>query len=228
VNRIRGWLRPRGESGGASTRFRIVVASLIAVTSLVGALSAWRAEAASMKGEEAERKGFADGVIDQQAQTTIRQDMQAAVFDYERARALSDAARQLRTQARGVPGDDRQRLLLQSRADQRAATAILGQVSRDALRPNGTLDLAHYFDVNYAQVRQSQDVDPKPEFEETDAQQTKSERLTGLTALLVAAAFFFTAAQVARRFHTRQLYVAGGAVVLLVSAVLLSLVELAT
>jgi len=218
----------RGAGGVASTRFRVVVASLIALTSLVGALSAWRAEAASMKGEEADRKGFADGVIDQQAKTTIRQDMQAAVFDYERAQALFEAARQLRVQATKAPAGDRARLLVQSRAQQRAGTYVLGQVSSDALRPNGALDLGHYYEVNYAQVRQSQDVDPKPEFREADAQATKSERLIGLTALLVSAAFFFTAAQVSKRLRTRRLYVAGGVVVLAVSAVLLSIVELAT
>ena len=50
----------------SSTRYRTVVASLIALTALVGALSAWRAEAVAMRGENAERKGFADGVANEQ------------------------------------------------------------------------------------------------------------------------------------------------------------------
>jgi hypothetical protein len=222
--------RRRRRRGGqaSSTRFKVAVALLIALTSLVGALSAWRAEAASMKGEQAERKGFADRIVDEQAKTTIRQDLQGVVLDYERAQSFLRLGATLQARADQSAPADRARLLTQARAQLRAGKAVLDGISRDALRPDGTLDLANFYAVNYSQVRQTQDVDPEPELARSDAQATKSERLVGLTALLVAAALFFTAAQVSRRLGPRRLYVGGGALVLGTSVVLLALVELAT
>jgi hypothetical protein len=213
---------------GSSTGFRLVVASLIAVTSLLGAVSAWRAETASSKGEEAERKAFADRVAGEQAKTTIRQDIENAVYDYEQAQSYFSQARALREEAAKAPAPEARRVRTQASAQQRLGKLVLGYVDADALRPDGKLDLGHYYDVNYAQVQSGQDVDPLPEFAEADRLTMKSERLVGLTALLVAAAFFFTLGQVSKRWGPKRLFLGGGLLVLVSSTVLLVLVELGT
>ncbi len=60
---------------------------------------------------------------------------------------------------------------------------------------------------------------------EAESLRGKSERLVGLTALLIAAALFLTLAEVSRRRRVADLFWNGGVVVLVVSTVLLIVVE---
>jgi hypothetical protein len=205
----------------------VVAASLIALTSLLGAIAAWRAEVASMKGDDAERKGFADNVENEQQKARIRSSLQDDLVTYQRARSVQALAKGLREQARTASSADAARLAVEAAANEKLAKDVLSRLDTDALRPDGTLDLSRKYELEYALASSHSDLDPKPEFAGSDILAKKSERLVGLTALLIAAAFFFTLAQISRR-GLKLLYLGGGLTVLLTASVLLLLVEALT
>jgi hypothetical protein len=203
----------------------VVIASLIAATSLLGAVAAWRASVASSDSTSLDQKGFADSVADATQKARIRADLFSNVADYIRYRSFSLQADALEREARESSAEDAPRLRLHADVERGVAVLTLDKVSKDALRPDRTLDLARKFELDYREIRRTRDLDPRPEFAESDRLSTKSERLVGLTALLIAAAFFFTLAQVTKR-RLYLLYLAAGIAVLLVAASLLAAVEL--
>jgi hypothetical protein len=204
----------------------VLVAALIGVSAVIGSVTAWRAEEASRAAEHADRRGIGDRVADQRARAEISADLQNIFFDYVRAQAARARAQAIAAELRRVPADDRDRLAAEAAADNALSREILDGIDADAFR-NGRdtpIDLTRKFQIEYRLAQQSTDLDPTPEFDEAHAQRTKSERLVGLTALLIVAAFFFTLAQVLRRGPTR-LYVVSGLAVLVASASLLVVLE---
>lgn len=209
----------------ASTRLRVVIASLIATTSLVAAIGAWRASVASSASGDADRKGFDDSVARARVEAGIRANLAGIVLDYGRARSYGAQAKEIRRQARGAAPQDRTRLLALAEAADRLQKVARDSIDPDALRPNGTLSLGRKFQLDLRLQESTNDLDAKPEFHKSDQLSTKSERLVGLTALLVGAALFFTLAQVSRR-RVYLVYLFTGVVVLVVSTSLLITVEL--
>jgi hypothetical protein len=211
----------------SSTRLRVVIASLIATTSLIAAVGAWRASVASSDAGDADRKGFDDSVARARAEAGIRANLASIVLDYGRARSYGAQAKAIRRQARDAAPQDRPRLVAIAEATERLEKVARDSIDPDALRPNGSLDLARKFDLELNLQESTQDLDFKPEFAKSDKLSQKSERLVGLTALLVGAALFFTLAQVSRR-RVYVLYLMTGIVVLVVATSFLVAVEVTT
>lgn len=226
VTRVRT-IVSRSPSEPRSTRLRVVIASLIATTSLVAAVGAWRASLASSASSGADRKGFADSVTRSRAVAEIRAALAATLLDYARARSYAEQAKALRAQARRAPPAERARLVAIAESKERLEQVARNSIDADALRPDGTLDLDRKFDFELSLQRSTQDMDPREEFARGNALNTKTERLVGITALLVSGALFFTLAQVSRR-RVYLLYLAAGAVVLGTSTILLIVVEVGT
>jgi len=203
---------------------RVIIASLIAATSLLGAVAAWRASVASSESGDLDRKGFADSVADAEQRARIRADLARVLFDYVRSRAYSAQAQQLRKEARAATPDDAYHLRTDAKVSEGLVKVARDQIEADALKPNGTLDLRRKFDIEYELAKSENDLDPAAEFARSDRLGTKSERLVGLTALLIAAAFFFTLAQITKR-RVYLVYLGSGVVVLAVAAALLVAVE---
>lgn len=204
-----------------------MIASLIALTSLLGAVSAWRASVASSASSDLDRKGFANSVEDAQQRAQIRSGLVRIVFDYVRSRAYTFEANALEAEARKREGEVARRLRFQAKVDRGLVKTALDQIDGDALTPQGKLALDRKFAIEYELAKGENDLDPAPEFKASDVASTKSERLVGLTALLIAAAFFFTLAQITRR-RAYLLYLVAGVVVLCVAASLLVAVEVTT
>jgi hypothetical protein len=203
---------------------RILMASLIAFTSVLGAVGAWLASVASGAAGDADRKGFADNVARTQQRTAILIRTDAILLDYVRMRAYEDQAAALRDQAQGATLVDATRLEAQADGDQKLAEFLKSNLDPDAIRPDGTLDLRQKFQIEFALAESQQDLDPVPDFATSDRMRSKSEHLVGLTALFIAAALFLTIAQVSKT-NARRLYLAGGLVVLVGTAALLFVVE---
>lgn len=210
-----------------ATRLRIVIASFIAITSLLAAIGAWRASIASSGSNNADRKGFADAVARARAEAGIRASLAGILVDFNRARAYETQALEFRKQARDEHREDRTRMLALAESNERLAKVARDSIDTDALRPNGSLDLARKFDLELKLQEGLQDLNPGPEFRSSDELSTRAERRVGVTALLVAAALFLTLAQVARR-RVYAVYLATGLGVLSVSTVLLVLLEVGT
>ena len=84
-------------------------------------------------------------------------------------------------------------------------------IDADALRPDGSLDLEAKREVEWGLASDLQDLDPAPEMDRAADLRAKSQRLVGLTAFFIAAALFFTLAEVSRNRRVEVLYWHGGA-----------------
>jgi hypothetical protein len=202
-------------------RGRALIPALIALTSVLGAMGAWRASVASGAAGGAERKAFADTVAAEQQKAVIESVLGSIEFTYARKASLEAMAASLRGESETAAEESAGRLTAQADAYQAAADSLL--IDADALRPDGSLDLQAKRDIEWALVADRLDLDPAPEWAEADAQRAKAERLVGLTALLIAAALFLTLAQVGRNPRARSLYLNGGVAVMVAATILLFL-----
>jgi hypothetical protein len=215
------WSPSAGDRWAA--RRRVLVPALIALTSLLGAVGAWRASSASGGAAGAERQAFADTVAAEQERAAIETIIGSIEFDYARRLALQQSAAALRAQAAADEPEEASRLTALAAAQEAAAAAYV--IDADALAPDGSLDLDGKREVEWGLAASQQDLDPAPEMALAADLRTKSQRLVGLTAFLIAAALFLTLAEVSRNPRVETLYWHGGAAVLVVSAVLLIVVE---
>jgi hypothetical protein len=204
-------------------RRRLLIPVLIATTSVLGAVGAWRASAASGAAAGAERQAFVDTVAAEQQRAGIETVVGSIEFAYARRQALQSAAAALRAEAETATPEEAGRLLALAAAEEAAAAAYV--IDADALRPDGSLDLDAKREVEWGLAADQWDLDPAPEMARAAGLRLKAQRLVGLTAFLIAAALFLTLAEVSRSRRVESLYWHGGVAVLVVSAVLLIVVE---
>jgi len=214
---------PPVEEDRWARRRRVLIPALIALTSCLSAVGAWRAAIASGAAASAERKAFADSVAAERQHAVIDTVVDSIESAYARRAALQGAATALRSRAAEVGEADAARFVALAEAYEATAAGFI--IDTDALAPDGSLDLQAKREVEWAQAEHAQDLDPGPEMAEAGSLRGKSERLVGLTALLIAAALFLTLAQVSRRPRVAELFWNGGVAVLVVSTVLLIVVE---
>jgi len=212
---------PPGERWAA--RRRVLIPALIALTSVLGAVGAWRASTASGAATGAERRAFADTVAAEQQRAAIETVVGSIEFSYARRLALQESAAALRAEAEAAGPDEAARLNALAAAQEEAAASYV--IDADALRPDGSLDLEAKRAVEWGLASDVQDLDPAPEMARAADLRAKSQRLVGLTAFLIAAALFLTLAEVSRNSRIEILYWNGGVAVLAVAAVLLIVVE---
>jgi hypothetical protein len=207
----------------AAARRRVLIPVLIALTSVLGAMGTWRTSNASGAAAGAERRAFADTVAAEQQRAAIETVIGSIEFAFARRQALQQSAASLRSDAEEAEADEVARLIALAAAQEAAAAAYV--IDADALRPDGTLDLDGKREVEWGLASDLQDLDPGPEMDRAADLRAKSQRLVGLTAFFIAAALFFTLAQVSRNRRVEILYWNGGLAVLTVSVVLVILVE---
>ena len=211
--------RPSGK------RIKVLTASLIALTSVLGAVGAWRASVASGEAGSADRKGFADTVAQIQRRADILNRIDFILRDFVRMHAFEDRAAALRTEAATAGPEDAARLEAEADADEKLAQSIRGLIDPDAIRPDGSLDLQRKYELEFALASGQQDLDSEPEFALADRMKSKAERLVLLTVLFIAAALFLTLAQVSQSQAARRTYSGGGIGVLVTTVVLLFIAE---
>lgn len=209
----------------AKPRMKVIIASLIALTSMLGAVAAWRASVASSVATDAERKGFADAVVREQRIATIGAQTDAILLDYIRGRSQDVQADEFEKEAEKAVGPDKARLEDDAKAYRGLADLTNDFVDKDSVRPDGSLDLERKTRLEMELARSESDLDSASDFEAADIAKERSEQLVGLTALLIAAAFFFTLAQISKS-RVFLVYLGGGAIVLIVATALLFTVEI--
>jgi hypothetical protein len=207
----------------AAARRRVLIPVLIALTSVLGALGTWRTSNASGAAAGAERRAFADTVAAEQQRAAIETVVGSIEFAFARRLALQQSAASLRSDAEAAEPDEAARLTALAAAQEAAAAAYV--IDADALRPDGTLDLEGKREVEWGLASDLWDLDPDPEMDRAADLRAKSQRLVGLTAFFIAAALFFTLAQVSRNRRVEILYWTGGLAVLTMSVVLVIVVE---
>lgn len=211
---------------GASARLRIIIAVLIATTSVFGAVAAWRAAVAGSEATAFERKAFDDEVARERARAAILNSLDSTFSSYIRSEEAKRRYEVLKEKAQSAQGVDKEQSLAEAEAYRNLAEINVAGIRVDSLRPDGTLDLERAFEIEWDQAQRAEDIDPEPDFIAADDALEKSERLVGLTALMIAAAFFLTLAEISKTVAHRA-YFLGGTGVLSIATVLLLLVEVA-
>ena len=182
----------------AKRRLEIVV--LIAASSVLAAVGAWRTETHAIHGDELDRDGVAQETAYQREQTSARLglvDLVQTYAQFEQARALSRA---LGRAAAGAPPAVVEPLGVEAAVEARHADALLPSLQVDVLtEPHLTADgLAKKFRDDVKFVLTTADLDPTDEFAASNRALSKANQDAGYTALAIAAAFILTLAQVAR------------------------------
>lgn len=207
----------------AAARRRVLIPVLIALTSVLGAIGTWRTSSASGAAAGAERRAFADTVAAEQQRAAIETVAGSIEFAFARRLALQQSAVSLRSDAEAAEPEEAARLTALAAAQEAAAAAYV--IDADALNPDGSLDLEGKREVEWGLASDLQDLNAGPEMDRAADLRAKSQRLVGLTAFFIAAALFFTLAQVSRNRRVEVLYWSGGLAVLAVSVVLTIVVE---
>lgn len=216
---------PPTGAGHWARRRRTLIPVLIALTSVLGSVAAWRASAASGAAGASERWAFANTLTAEQQDSRIETELASLEFTHARRTALEAAATALRAQADGMEAAEAAPLEALADAYEAAAATLAQFISADAVGPDGRLDLEGMREAQWALAADLADLDPSEETAEAESLRNKSQRLVGLTALLIAAALFLTLAEVSRRRLVADLYWRGGVVVLAAAVVLLMVVE---
>jgi hypothetical protein len=217
-----GRARPDREVDG--TTLKVVIASLIAFTSLLSAVGAWRAAEADDNAASQERKAFADVVAAGRERAQIAARIDEAVFDFIRSQVYARQAGVLAGRARSAARPDAARLRAEAAALNRVSRRIRDFVDRDAVTPDGEFVIDEKLKRDFDVAERRLDLDPKPELRQADDLSSKSEWLVLTTTVMIAAAFFFTLAQVSRK-RARALYMSIGLIVLVAAAASLAMLE---
>jgi hypothetical protein len=188
---------------GASERLRLLIAVLIALASILGAGSVWLAVRASIQADELDRAGFRQTAADVQIRTGIFQaHIAASLVDYAYWLSHDAQARALNAAAGNLTGSALGQLRLEAKANRSAARSSWLAIDGPARgRKEGRLTLIRAERTAYLQERADRklDLNPSPEFHQSNRMRTKAERLAGLAALFLVAALLFTLAQLLRR-----------------------------
>jgi len=211
-------------AGSETSRHKTLVASLIALTTFLGAVGAWRATESGGEAADAERKAIGDARGGAQREAVIRGALADIEFNYMKQSTHRALANQLRLESSAASAEDAARLLAEAAGHDAVANAIF--VDPDAVQADGALDLTAKYDIEWSLATSQYDLDPEPEFAAADRLRSTQERIVLATALFVAAALFLTLARVGRNAATRRLYFAGGVGVLCLATVALVVLEM--
>lgn len=221
-----------GERDGESNRLRTVLAILIALISITGALVTWRAEVAGSEAGRADREGTivavsAEGAR-QQAEAQARAEARAAQRAYE-------------TNSAGN--------IYQTVRDNADSTGEYDAANRKYLQENGVaikltdgyfvLDFVEHDDFGYVTnpeydvdgrvadilAQQQTETDSERFFEEADAMESRRGDLYALDVMLVLALALIAVGQLTRRRQTAIAWAVPGTALFLVATALFIVVE---
>lgn len=173
-------------------RFETMVAILIAVTTVIGALVAWRASIADDGGGDADFAGLRASINAEETRalnTVDAYESYSAYVDYRRYNQLGDLIETDLANAAGEEAD----LLNQQRAEARDLA-----ISSQRLFPNKFLNRDGSYNVKrqlgemWADAARERDLNPEPLFAEADQLRAKANWLLAAVTILAIGLVFYT------------------------------------
>lgn len=214
------------EPDSPPNRLETVVALLIAVVTVIGALIAWRASVADDGAGDADFAGLRASLNAEETRALNAVDAYehyGAYTDYWRYRALGDELADAVVAAPAEAADALDR--------QRAEAYDLADANQDLfpnrfLNRDGTYSVARETGEAWADAAREQDLNPEPQYAEADKLRTKSNQLLGTITLLGLALVGYTLVETVE--GRLKLLLAGGAtLVALVGVALAVMLEVA-
>lgn len=206
------------ESAG---RFKTLVAILIAIVSIVGAVLAWRATLAGSSASDADVRGTVSIINRNQALVASDADTYRNLSAYLQVRIHDTLSRNLLADSERRASDDprRTRLWDDGWTEIFVAEAYLEQVNvrPEYIRPDGSYDGQAAQDIDMAQRALSTDFDPQSRnFARADQLRSKVRWLIGLALVLSVALFCYTLATVIQRRLKYVFFAVGSAIFVVV------------
>jgi len=219
------------ESDEPGRQFRLVVAVLIAIVSVLGATVAWSASTTSNRSSDLNQEAQQDYLLQQQiltsARASIGEDLRrVAEFQEELTgervlRAQADSFRKTQPDVAAILDQQAQGQAALARTTGAEFFAAFPGVSADK---TVSYDQAQALDNALSEYVVYQQLHPGEEQESADKADSKYKQLVGVGVLLVVALFFLTVAEFGRR-RVRHLVVVLGAVSLIAAGVLWPLAQ---
>jgi len=202
-----------------SPRFQTLIAVLIAMVTVTGAIVAWRAATISSEADDAEREGLLSTIVRERVDATNRtwlyNDLRTFAL-YTEYQTLADRLAQ-DAQAHREAGDE-------DEADRLAQEAERYRLLSDNLRrflfegyitSEGTYDANAFLARRWAEAAREADLEPQDDLALADTLRLRAQRLVGGTIFLAAALLLLTLAQISRS-GLRYLFLAGGVTLYLI------------
>ena len=202
-----------------TSRFEVFSSFMIALVTIVSAITAWRANIASTQAGDADFEGIAASIRAQEAKLAngieAFEHFQAFTTYYrynEHGKILDDE---------GDPAHQRQKSDLWGLA----LGLQYSFFSPQYLDEIGNYDLQRELDELWADASQSDDLNPEPHFESADLFRNKASILTGTLIIFASAFFLFTVGQAVKN-RLRYLFALSGVVVFGIGVLSILLFEL--
>ncbi len=217
----------------SSDRFRVVLAILIALISVMGAITTWRAEVAGSDAGEANSEGevvaaTAAGQRQQYLATALSQ-AHAAQRSYEDEKQFTFNENEAKL-ATSTAVSTQLRLLAQEDNDVALKLLDLGYWTPDYV-PHSTAQLPTSVDYDINRqvddlMRENEvDTDSQRWYDEATAALTTRNQLYGVDLLLVLALALMALAQIVRRRRTAMIWAAPGGVLFVAALILFTVIE---
>ena len=175
-----------------SRRLETAVALLIALTTVIGALVAWRSSVADEGAGDADFAGLRASVRAEETRALNYVDAYESYGAYTNYKRYNDLGDMLEASQSGTPGEDAA-VLERQRADNHDLA-----ISNQRLFPNKFLDRDGSYNVRrqlgemWADAAKQNDLNPYPQFAEAEQLRTKANWLLAAVAVLAVALVFYT------------------------------------
>jgi hypothetical protein len=209
-------------------RLQTLVAILIALVALVGAIVAWRASVAADEAGGADFAGLNATLNAEQTRTLDHTNLYTNYRTYTTYLRYTELGNLLAGEMETAP-EEEALILDQQRAEAYdSATAVQSFFPNRYLNPDGSYNLQRELGESWAEAGQEKDLNPEPHFQTADQMRAKSNRLIGVLIVLGVSLVFYTLADALNPAlkGTRYSLITGGTLFMLISVIVTIMVEL--
>ena len=194
---------------GGEDRFTTVVAIMIALVALIGAVVAWRASVAEDASGDADYAGLRAAIDVEETRAlnaTTAYAQYGAYVTYQRNSALGDLIAADMDQA-----TEGEAVILNSQRADAHDTAIASErlFQQRFLNRDGTYSVERQLGEMWADASKQRDLNPEPQFAEADRLSDKSSSLLAVVGVLALALVFYTLIESANRRGRYALFALG-------------------
>ncbi len=219
---------PGVEGTGGSDLFKIIVAFLIAIVSIAGAVLAYRITIAAGEAADADVAGIVSSMNIHQARVASEAELYRDLGAYLQVRIHDQLSRGLIEQRDQYPTDDpvRSELWDEAWTETFVAETYWDKIflRPEHLQPDGSYDEQAALDISIAHRALESDFNREGHFAEADRLRTRVLRFMIVAFVLAVALFFYSLAEVVTH-RIKYLFVGLGSVIFVVALVAMVVIE---
>jgi hypothetical protein len=212
-------------SSESNNRFKTIIAILIALVTVTGAIVAWRAAVAGGDAGDADLAGIAATLNTEETRTLNKANLYANYQAYANYVRYNELGNLIATDLENASSDEAAQLEQQKAEAWDVATTNQGFFPNRYLDEQGNYDIQRELGEAWAEAQQIKDLNPEPHFAEADHLRSKANWLVGAIIILSIALLFYTLAE-GMSSMLKYVLALGGTVSLLAGITITLIVEL--